>query len=298
MPLGAADITNKCDVSYYCVENSNTPVPQYANVGNNPPDSFGNVYPVGNICEAGGFCPTGSKYPLPCPPGYYNPVKQKSAASDCIPCDPGRYCNGAPSLTRTDLPGWSSTNPTFATALANFIPRATTTGPCRAGYYCTGAAYNEKQFPAQPGYYTASGSKGCLQTLLTPTGAACAAPADYLKCAVGTYNPFTAQASCLPCPAGYYCPVTGMIAPTMCPAGAYCPSGSTNPVACPAGTFSTKTYLVQAADCDWCTSGNYCSPTTLTATQGLTAVSGTCSAGYFCNLKSQTAAPASAASTF
>ena len=151
-----------------------------------------------------------------------------------------------------------------------------------------------------PGYYTAIGSKGCLITGFLTTlvpAVACTTP-DYLQCAIGTYNPFSAQASCLTCPAGYYCPTVGMTAPTMCPAGAYCPSGRSSPLACPAGTFSTKTYLVQAADCDWCTSGNYCSPSTLTASQGLVAVSGTCTAGYYCNSRATVPAPPYAALTW
>lgn len=103
-------------------------------------DPTGLIFPVGNMCEKGGYCPTGSKFPLPCDPGYYNPVISMISSTTCLPCTAGNYCNGSPDLTRTDLPGAASPN----NALAQFIPNFVVTGPCLAGYYCISAAYHPK----------------------------------------------------------------------------------------------------------------------------------------------------------
>jgi hypothetical protein len=108
-----------------------------------------------------------------------------------------------------------------------YVPAADPTGDCYAGYYCIGAAYSPKQFTAQAGKWTAAGAS---------------AEED---CALGTYNPYTAQSSCLPCPAGYYCDATGMSAPLDCPLGYYCPAGLTdfNDHPCPSSTYGTETNL-------------------------------------------------------
>ena len=61
-----------CDAAYYCVDESMTPVPTNLWVG-----------AIGNTCEAGGYCPTGTKYPKPCLPGEYQPDPLKTDNTDC-----------------------------------------------------------------------------------------------------------------------------------------------------------------------------------------------------------------------
>ena len=70
----------------------------------------------------------------------------------------------------------------------------------------------------------------------------------------------------------YNCCVTGVDA-DVCPEGHYCPTGTTNPVACPKGTYSNSTGLEAAIDCVKCDPGQYCDQL------GLTEPSGPCSAG-------------------
>jgi len=106
-------------------------------------DFTGSMYPVGNTCEAGGFCPTGSKFPKPCPPGKYNNLPGKFLASACIACPSGKYCAGSPNIARTDV----------KPALAKNLPSADPTGLCSPGYYCTGSAYAPTQNRATPGYF-------------------------------------------------------------------------------------------------------------------------------------------------
>ena len=85
------------------------------------------------------------------------------------------------------------------------------------------------------------------------------------------------------CNPGYYCiqgaklkepidNVTGNI----CPQGKYCPIGSSAPISCPYGTFSTSTGNKGVDDCLPCTSGWYC------GSQGLIEPSGKCSEGFYC----------------
>ena len=57
---GLAAVESLCDARFYCYDKSVTPVPTTETVGEQ-----------GNECEAGGYCPEGSKFPLPCFPGFY-----------------------------------------------------------------------------------------------------------------------------------------------------------------------------------------------------------------------------------
>jgi hypothetical protein len=89
------------------------------------------------------------------------------------------------------------------------------------------------------------------------------------------------------CQAGYYCPV-GSTSSTQsdCPAGHYCPLNSRVPVPCPRGTFSAATKLSALSQCATCSVGSYCEKAALTA------VTGSCEAGYFCKDAHYVARPA------
>jgi hypothetical protein len=143
-------------------------------------------------------------------------------------------------------------------------------GDCEEGYYCeagssTGTPYN----------------KHCVAGQYCPTGSS--APT---ACGAGTYQPSIKQAKCIPCPAGYYCE-SGATTTTACPAGHYCPENtkSSTEYPCPIGTYSDKTLRTEPKDCLACPPGSYC------AAAGLTAVSGDCSAGYYCTIASPSATP-------
>jgi len=49
-----------------------------------------------------------------------------------------------------------------------------------------------------------------------------------------------------------------MSAGSTCPTGAYCPAGSTLPVPCPRGTYSSGTNLDDPTDCTPCDPGFFC----------------------------------------
>lgn len=97
-----------------------------------------------------------------------------------------------------------------------------------------------------------------------------------LSCPSGTYNNLTGQWNCTECPAGFYCnenTTSYEIFP--CPTGYYCPNGTkhANEYPCPKGTYRDTLMGQSDSDCLPCTAGYYC------GTQGLSAVSGQCSAG-------------------
>ena len=95
---------------------------------------------------------------------------------------------------------------------------------------------------------------------------------------------------CRACPAGYTW-AAGATAFSASPwsIGKYCPAGSSTETSCPTGTYNPYQKKTSSSDCINCDPGSYCSGT------GLTAVSGTCTAGYYCTLASTTATPTSGA---
>ena len=129
---------------------------------------------------------------------------------------------------------------------------------CTAGFYCTAGSTIATATAADKGYYSTAGAS--TQT----------------ACATGTYNPLPGQSTCVTCLAGYYCGTTALSENIVdCPTGHYCPTGTINPERCPIGTYNDLTNQIAQSDCKSCTAGKFCS------SEGLSAVSGTCSAGYF-----------------
>ena len=154
-----------CDKAFYCVDESMTPVPSTVWVGE-----------VGNTCEAGGFCPQGSKFPRPCKPGFYNFKPGKFDESGCEPCIDGSYCSGDPQCTEAEVTAGTCTRTDVTNDLLKYsIPSPAPTGLCKAGYYCTQytdsttglltGSSNIKQQIATPGHWTAEGAsaeENCL----------------------------------------------------------------------------------------------------------------------------------------
>ena len=227
---GLTSKTGACSAGYYC---SGAAI-------NNVGATAGSGSAV--VCPSGGYCPSGTPRPIPCPPGKYMPNSGQSSSSGCVNCPAGKYCAGAGSSY---------------------------SGSCEAGYYCTGSAQTSRQYIASAGYYTLSGASS-----QTP-------------CSAGTYNPARGKSSCLSCPAGFYCSSSGMTSGVICPAGKYCPQGSTSGTDCPLGTYNPFTGMKSLSDCI------SCPPTYACPSSGLTSVSTTCSAGYWCYSGSSSSSPSS-----
>ncbi|KAF0752111.1 hypothetical protein AaE_006158, partial [Aphanomyces astaci] len=218
------------------------------------------VTPV--ACPQGYFCPQSTALPQKCPAGTFSNGTGLALASECLQCPPGYYCASS-GLTQPS-------------------------GPCMAGYTCTGGA------PFQNPNNQVFGT-------VCPTGAYCPqGSAIPILCPLGTYRPNIlgqTLADCSLCPGGTYCNGTGLIAqsglcapsyfctlaastptPTdgvtgnICPLGFFCPAGVNQPLKCAEGTYSAT--LGQSA-CTPCPPGSYCDGVQ-------TASRLTCPAGYFC----------------
>lgn len=94
----------------------------------------------------------------------------------------------------------------------------------------------------------------------------------------GYHAAIEGKETCDVCSAGTEC-LLGTVNPPPCPQGYYCLIGSANDglkQACPVGTFGNRTGLRTEGECTYCLGGHYCE------TPALKAVTGLCSAGYFC----------------
>lgn len=161
---------------------------------------------------------------------------------------------------------------------------------CSGGHYCNGTGLAEPSGPCNAGFYCTNGAKTPMPND-SITGAPCTVghycpEGTYVPrpCKDGTYMTNTGAENCWNCTAGHYC-VTGLD-PELCPPGFYCPQG-TGVIwqSCPPGTFSMLQGLWHVDNCTQCSGGRYCSKINATAVTGL------CSAGYYCTSGSNTASP-------
>ena len=262
----------------------------------------------GQPCSTGHYCPPGQRMPkgMQCPEGTYLPREYARFRNECLPCQPGFYC---------ETPGLSnSTGPCAAGYICQGGDKMPTPTACPAGYYCESGTINGTRCPKgtvrrTPGAASVSdchpcdGGKYCIEDGLTkpsshclegyycpeqvktgdprPTGYQCPrgfycpnGTAQPKGCRPGTYQPNLQKKDCLPCPAGSYC-LSNASVPLPCPAHRYCEASTSEPAFCPNGTYTNATErgLDSANKCHPCPSGHYCQ---------LGVVTDTCTGGYLC----------------
>lgn len=229
------------------------------------------------ICPAGKYCPEGDTTNdvvnlYDCPAGTYSSNTGLHDASECTPCDPGRYCDaGSTSVSGSCNSGYvcpRGADRADPTGTFGFDPTDTATynvpGPCPIGHYCpVGSSY---PVPCPEGtYQTATGQAVCLDCpagrYCDETGISTAADLAAKLCAAGHFcsggtkvekpirtthsgsicssGKFCEQGDAVenPCPGGTYDRRKGIDACMKCPNGYYCPVGSTVPIVCPAGQY-------------------------------------------------------------
>ena len=306
-----------CEAGYYCTGGADD---QYkdnfyiflddAPIGSQTPHYTGNA-----ICPDGHYCPIGSEYPTPCPPGTYNTESGRSEPTFCFEIDNGRYI----STEGTNDPDAASVcDDGFYCQLGAKTARPNDTytngRPCTKGHMCIegnqiACGVNEATFQNNDGQFDCTicpEGYSCSSNVGLPIPTACAAGsfcnegvANPANCPVGYFNPHEYQSevsSCFPClpgsvcddtnvgringkdcDGGYYCGpgLNSTDEQVDCPAGYYCPQGSSTTQPCNIGTYTDET-LEENPECKNCLPGEYCS------IRGLPVPDGNCSAGYFC----------------
>lgn len=133
------------------------------------------------------------------------------------------------------------------------------------GYFCVLGATNNAPTDGITGDICPIGS-------YCPTGSY-----NHIFCPNGTYSNHTGASVCYVCPEGFFC--INRDDAEICPVGFFCPEGTGADIQpCPAGTYNPVQGLSKQADCTQCDGGKYCQ------LPGQDAVSGNCSAGYYCEM--------------
>ena len=292
--------TGPCSAGYYCRAGAMSPTPRQGNAA--------------DICPTGSYCTEGSSEPQPCPVSTFSPVTGLTNQSDCTPCTAGHYCQ-LPGLNTTSGPcsaGYycpeESNSPTqIICPCGSYCPlQSSRPVGCPLGTYSnsTGLEAPENCSLCTPGRYCGNvglvePSGNCSAGFFCPPGQSSAMPSQYV-CPIGSYCvegisvPVTCEdgfytnqngsLSCLLCPGGYYC--TNGVITLLCPMGFYCPSGTgLDWSPCPHGTYSNQIGLNYSIQCMPCDGGSYCNRLNATA------VSGDCSAGFYCTRGVDTATP-------
>nr|XP_009672374.1 PREDICTED: zonadhesin-like [Struthio camelus australis] len=214
---GLSQPSGFCRSGYHCTKGAISPAPFKHRVES---AVFG--LPGNNICPVGHFCPAGTGYPIPCPPGSFSASLGLEAEEQCQPCPAGRYCSGA--------------------GLSNLAQ----TSLCNAGYVCLEGNSSPSPSDRIHGYRCPSG-------FYCPAGTGLELP-----CEPGTFSPVPGANVCLPCPAGMTCSNAATVKPLHCPRGYYCPIRTAAPLPCPEGTLNPVEGSLSPAACKLCPVGRYC----------------------------------------
>ena len=298
---GLTSPTGQCSAGYYCVSRSSSPTPALS--------------AEGGPCQQGTYCEQGASVETPCPKGTYGDRALLPSLADCTICPPGEFCaqSGLSAPNGSCLAGYYCTN---GSEEANPVGQSYG-DECPSGYYCPAHSYQPTACPAgsynpntqrtdssaclacdpgnycnstglssmtgscDEGYYCISSASSSAPTdgttgNICPEGSYCPlGSSQHLFCPNGTYTNHTGAAACYDCPAGYYC--VNRDRADLCLPGFYCPDRTgANLQACPAGTYNPVYGLSMESQCTQCDGGKYC------LTPGLSAVSGDCTAGYYC----------------
>ncbi|XP_077422977.1 uncharacterized protein LOC144052618 isoform X3 [Vanacampus margaritifer] len=285
---GLSAVSGPCLAGFYCLEGSQTAAPISSLSG--------------GVCPAGHYCAEGSSVPSPCPTGSFRNETGGKGKDDCKPCLPGFYqdfsgqteCRRCPSGFHCETLRLSSTRGS-SSGLSSPLP-------CPAGFFCPRESPDGRPVPCPKGTYGPSQSLTSEgQCLACPTGLFCGSegllePSGWclngFLCLMGASLPNptdnTTGSLCPPggfcqqglkagdCWSGFYCNWGSSKADqTPCPAGFFCPRGTSAPIPCPPGTFSSITGNSHLSNCTECTAGYYC--------QAEGTVQPTlCRAGYYC----------------
>ncbi|KAJ7413425.1 hypothetical protein BTVI_43603 [Pitangus sulphuratus] len=267
---GLSQPSGFCYPGYHCAKGAISPAPFKHRV-----ESSSLALPGNDICPVGHFCPRGTGYPVPCPPGSFSPSVGLEAEEQCQPCPAGHYCSGKglSELAQTSLchPGHGHLE-----------------GKCAAGYFClAGSSQAAPQGHSFSWRFLTGCRWGQVCAGLCPAGFYCLegsevptpCPANTLRDLPGAVR----REDCLPCPPGHWCKA-GDSQAYPCPPGHYCSGGSGSehgslvaPQECPPQTFRRQPGARSPADCQPCPPGYHCPVSGLTRFEDYP-----CPPGYWC----------------
>ncbi|KAM6933259.1 uncharacterized protein FYW49_001626 [Xenentodon cancila] len=296
---GLAAPAGLCSPGYLCIHGSVSAQPDEG--------------PTGGRCSAGSYCPQGTSYMVPCPPGTFSPMDGAVSIDACQPCLPGHYCAevGLSSPSGPCSPGFYCTEGSrTATPLGNVMgtflgsSAAESEDDCEAcypGFYCPLWAQMSVDLLCPPGWFCPTRSvSGYQPGFYCMEGSSVPSP-----CPVGHVSPLAGKASladCSLCPSGSFCNSSALTEPSglcspghfctlgstkpspvsqpygdVCPLGHFCPQGSGSPKACPVGSFLPEPGAISLSHCRPCPPGKYC------RYAGAGQPSGLCDEGFFCS---------------
>ena len=273
--LGITEPSGNCSEGYFCPGNSSSQV---------------SPTPTNNACPRGHFCPEGSSLPRLCYAGTYQPLEQQP---ECLMCPAGLYCDPGDGVQAVIVPqecpeGYycpPGTGSVFEPCPAGTFSNKSNLQSeedcteCWPGLYCEGTALTEPSGPCFAGYFCTGGASSSTPSNFTltisgndssmvwngngecPIGYFCQEESRVpMPCPVGTFSQSRGVinvSGCEPCPRGRYCDFTGPVmvseAPP-CAAGFVCTGGSPNPTPgihsihgfpCPPGFFCKEGTLFE-----------------------------------------------------
>ncbi|XP_023933458.1 uncharacterized protein LOC106181652, partial [Lingula anatina] len=265
-PAGSSTDGLDCPAGFWCHASQGTGFLNPCSIG-----TYSNATGLVNStqcvdCPVGHYCPWGSANaprvtPLPCEPGYYNPLERTGHELNCKLCDAGWAC-----------PLIGQYNVTVPCSQGYYCPNGTITPdqyPCKPGTYTgrTDLTSAEECDPCPPGFYCSWGTgvdisppQNCMPGYYCP---AMTPTPDRYPCPSGTYSAsanLSAADQCTPCDPGYYCNGGEPWTSGPCPRGYYCPEGTEYPTqyGCPNGTYNDVEGLYNETQCKTCHQGTYC----------------------------------------
>ncbi len=198
---------------------------------------------VCTACPAGSFCANPASSPVQCPASTYSTI----GAATCSVCPAGSACPFAGTTAPIACPAgfYSETGSFECTA-------------CPRGSYCPRGASSPTLCPI--------GTKDAFPSIVAGEGLRTSEADTCMRCPAGTAGADPRRLSCLPCAAGHVCLMGATtVTPTnlvrdhgyICPAGHFCTEGSSEPVACTAGTFSAELGMKKREACKQCPLNTY-----------------------------------------
>eukprot|EP00960_Hanusia_phi_P063233 765413-Hanusia_phi.AAC.1 len=220
--------TGNCSAGYYCGALGNDVFqPSHYN------QSTG-------ICPPGTYCPSGTIFPIPCPPGTFSNSSQNVQQEQCLLCPPGHFC---PSQ-RTIVPQQCEQGYYCPKGMIQANPPSNI---CPKGAYCKPGSSHP--MPCPSGEYNdklqQSDCRSCpprltcpFQNMTTPNdcpaGHYCpqnnSSPIPCPKGSLSATQNLASEDECTACPPGKYCGTSGLQSPTGdCFAGHMCLQGAIYP---------------------------------------------------------------------